>query len=215
MESSIKIRTNYRFLFALSLEVTLIFLVLVACNNVNARTLESIIKERISLGNGPQIMVGKFPMDIQVNQATDKIYVANAGSDSVSVIDSDAGGLPKSISVGLEPTSIAIDEDSDKIFVANQGSGSVSVIDGHNDTVIKDIPIGVKNKSLSILGVPNLSYPSVAMHIIYDKSSDKIYVANPGSNTVSVINGTFSKIKDIPGFNIPVYSAIRLPNFLF
>ena len=81
-----------------------------ACNIVNARTLQSITKERKSLGNGPQIMVGKFPMDIQVNQVTGKIYVANTGSDSVSVIDSDSGGPPKSIRVGVEPTSKAIDD---------------------------------------------------------------------------------------------------------
>ena len=103
--------------------------------------------------------------------------------------------------------------DSDKIYVANQGSGSVSVIDGHNDTKIRDIGLGVHvvNKGFSIFG----KY-GITMHIIYDKSSDKIYVANPASNTVSVINGTtYSKIQDIHGLKIPVYSAIRLPNFLF
>jgi hypothetical protein len=69
LKPSSKIRGNYGLLFTLSLGVTIIMSVLlVAPNNVNAQTLESITKERKSLGNGPQIMVGKFPMDIQVNQ---------------------------------------------------------------------------------------------------------------------------------------------------
>jgi DNA-binding beta-propeller fold protein YncE len=86
--SNAKIRSNRRFPFVLSLGVTIIMSVLVASNNVNAQTLESITQNRELLAKTPQIMVGKAPADIQINIQTNKIYVANQRSDSVTVIDS-------------------------------------------------------------------------------------------------------------------------------
>jgi len=53
-------------------------------------------------------MVGKGATDIQVNEATNRIYVANRGSGTVSIIDSDSGKT-KTIRVGTNPRSIAID----------------------------------------------------------------------------------------------------------
>lgn len=85
-------------------------------------------------------MVGKNPSDIQINQATNKIYVANSGSNTVSVIDGNSGTL-KTIQVGLDPLSIAIC--GNKIYVTNGGgSNTVSVIDSDNDSKIKDITLG-------------------------------------------------------------------------
>jgi YVTN family beta-propeller protein len=126
-------------------------------------------------------MVGVVPADIKINELTNKIYVANLMSGTVSVIDSGSGET-KTIRVGLFPESIAIAPLMNKIYVANtgafRGAGSVSVIDGYNDSKIKDIDVG-KNPA-AIAYTPN-----------------KIYVANTGG-TVSVINGaTDRKIKDI------------------
>jgi YVTN family beta-propeller protein len=83
-------------------------------------------------------MVDNNPVDITINNDTNKIYVANEGSNTVSVIDSNSGNT-KSIRVGLEPHSIAIDDEQNKIYVANMKSNTVSVIDGYNDSKIKDI----------------------------------------------------------------------------
>ena len=57
-----------------------LFLFLETSNDVNANTLESIIQQTKLLGESPQITVGKNPSDIQVNQDTGKIYVANKDS---------------------------------------------------------------------------------------------------------------------------------------
>ncbi len=80
-------------------------------------------------------MVGKSPSDIQINQDTGKIYVANQGSDTVTVIDSESGSI-NNIRVGVSPGSIAIDRMSDKIYVTNTDSPYVSVIDGVNDSIL-------------------------------------------------------------------------------
>jgi YVTN family beta-propeller protein len=175
------IKSKYDFLFALLLGMTVIISVfLVAFNNVNARTLESINQQKKLLGNIPQLIVGSSPIDIQVNPKTSKIYVANRGSDSVSVIDSNSGNI-KNIRVGVAPVAIAIDKFLDKIYVANQGSDSVSVLDGYNDSVTGKIPVGEAPSAITIdrSGSPIM---------------DRIYVANMNSHSVSVINATNDSI---------------------
>src|SRR5262249_10499177 len=106
--------SNYRFFFELSLTATIIMSVLLlGSNNVRARTLESLTLQRELLQREllvPQIMVGDDPVDIKINRDTNKIYVANAGSGSVSVINSDSGNI-KDLRVGMNPSAIAIDED--------------------------------------------------------------------------------------------------------
>jgi YVTN family beta-propeller protein len=157
---------------------------LVACNKVNAQTLESITQQRKLLGGGPQIMVGSAPADIKVNIHTNKIYVANRGSNSVSVIDSNSGNT-KSIRVGVEPHAIAVNDRSNKIYVVNERS--VSVIDGYNDTKVRDMPYTVGR------------HPSA---IAVDVIDNRIYVANPPYN-VSIINGdNDTKMRDIPVYHI-------------
>jgi len=69
-----------------------------------------------------------------------RAYVANTGSDSVSVIDLTTGtsiGLP--ISVGREPSALAVSPDQRRVYVANSGTNTVSVIDAESNTVITTI----------------------------------------------------------------------------
>jgi YVTN family beta-propeller protein len=97
--SIIEIGSNYRFLFALSLVVSIIIsMLLVVCNNVNAQTIEYLHRKV-----GPQIEVGNRPMDIQINKDTNQVYVANYDSNSVFVIDSNSGHT-KNIRVGVKPS---------------------------------------------------------------------------------------------------------------
>jgi YVTN family beta-propeller protein len=146
------------------------------------------------------INVGRHPSAIGVNPDTDKIYVANNGDNTVSVIDGDNNTkIGKDIPVGkfpLAPTDVAVNSETDRIYVANQatggiyggkGNGTVSVIDGDNDTKIgKDIPVGNSGA------------------ITVNSNTNTIYVVNSEDNTISVINGTNStKIKDIPVGKVP------------
>ena len=73
------------------------------------------------------------------NPATHKIYAANEGSGSVTVIDARTV-VTHTITVGSEPIAIAVDRATNRIYVANDGSASVSVIDGSSDSVIATVP---------------------------------------------------------------------------
>lgn len=63
------------------------------------------------------------------------LYVADAGSDSVSVIDTARKAVVAVIPVGDAPGRVAISPDSTTAYVTNEGDGTVSVIDTFTNAV--------------------------------------------------------------------------------
>src|SRR5678816_897137 len=57
------------------------------------------------------------------------VFVANSGSGTLSVIDSDSATVIRTISVGGRPKHVEPSPDGTRVYVTNQGSNSVSVID--------------------------------------------------------------------------------------
>jgi YVTN family beta-propeller protein len=119
------------------------------------------------------IGVGAEPYAVGVNNATNKVFVANYASNSVSVIDGTTLSVVTSINVGGGPVGVGVNPVTNKIFVSNYVSGTVSVIDGNN---LGNAPVTV-NVQANPYGVG------------VNTVTNKIYVANAGSNTVSVIDG--------------------------
>src|SRR3954454_22327077 len=80
-----------------------------------------------------------------------KVLVANAGDDTVTIIDSETHATVGSpIAVGDNPQSIAITPDGAYAFVANQGAGTVSVIDVHGGALVGDaIAVGDGPRDIS------------------------------------------------------------------
>ena len=72
------------------------------------------------------------------------MYVANTGSDTVSVIntatgqriDANSSSFSTDISVGSSPSALAPSADGKRLYVANTGSGTVSVINTDTYTLI-------------------------------------------------------------------------------
>ena len=109
-----------------------------------------------------------------VNETTNRIYVANYNSDSVSVIDGATGNVIGSpIAVGDSPYGVAVNEATNRIYVANYDSDSVSVIDGATGNLVGS-PIAVG------------AYP---YDVAVNEATNRIYVANSDSDSVSVIDG--------------------------
>ena len=163
------------------------------------------------------IPVGTNPGELTVNETTNKIYVSNFGSDSVSVIDGATNTvIGNEISVGVQPLGIAVNEITNKIYVANLMGDSVSVIRGSDDTVIKTISsvplataIAVNEKTNKIyvtdrstLGtvtvidgdtdviIDSISVGNNPEGIAVNETTNKIYVSNLMDNSVSVIRGS-------------------------
>ncbi len=132
------------------------------------------------------LRVGKGPSDVAVNPITNMIYVVNKRSDDVTVIDGKTKRTTR-VAVGPAPSSVAVNQLTNKIYVTNVAgrdangapdtnvSGSVTVIDGATNKT-KEIPAGLEPIKLGV-----------------NEKTNTVYVANQGSNDVTVIDGKTSK----------------------
>ncbi len=78
------------------------------------------------------------------------VYVTNAGSGTVSVIDGISGSLVKTIPVGRGPAFLAVIPDGKRVYVVNHGSNTVSVIDTANNRVIRTVAVGENPGGIAI-----------------------------------------------------------------
>ncbi|HUU26356.1 MAG TPA: YncE family protein [archaeon] len=79
------------------------------------------------------------------------LFVANSGSNSVSVISTVSLSPVTTISVGQRPTSCAVTPDNNQLYVVNSGSRSISVIDIGSKVVVETISdIGTEPYDIAI-----------------------------------------------------------------
>ena len=171
--------------------LVLLFVVILIHNNAFAqtlhnRTLYEIVKQSSELNGKAQIDVGIEPIAIGIHELTNKVYVANRGSDSISVIAGDSNTKIKDIPVGNRPVVIGINPLRDKVYVSNFNSANISVISTATDTKIKDISVGDNPSDIAI-----------------DEYKNRVYVLNQGSDSISIIENDTKIGKDIPLENEP------------
>lgn len=166
-------------------------------DNVNViSAVVNAVTQTLTVGTNPVMVVG--------NNANNKIYVLNNGSDDVTVISTvDNFIFPNTISTldavnhngqSAHPIWGVMAPDGVHAFIVNQGDGThtgwVSVIDTLLDVVITNIDVGVS---------PN--------YAVFEPTNQRLYVSNTGSPFISVIkaNGIDlanrivpTKIADIP-----------------
>ncbi|MGQ9351060.1 Ig-like domain-containing protein [Mycolicibacterium gilvum] len=84
------------------------------------------------------------------------VYVANRGSNTVSIIDVSNISLPLSlphvvnVAVDSAPFGVAVSPNGRYVYVANSGSGTVSVIDSNTKSVIDTVPVGGSPMALAV-----------------------------------------------------------------
>lgn len=119
-------------------------------------------------------------------------YVANARSNSVSVIDPATHTVVAAVPVGANPVYTAVTPDGTKAYVADASANSVSVIDTMSNTVEATVPVG-----------------STPVAVAITPDGTQAYVANAGANSVSVIAiATNTLAKTIQVGNNPVDIAV-------
>ncbi len=124
-----------------------------------------------------------------------KMYVANAGGNTVGVINGAQSALTTVVPVGNTPVALAETSDGKKLYAVNQGDGTVSVIDTSTDKLLYNVTVG----------------PSTAAPIWAQFSPDglELYVLNQGSGTLSVINTTTDKVvTDLSAGTLPVHMFV-------
>jgi YVTN family beta-propeller protein len=157
------------------------------------------------------------PNAVAVNQATNKVYVANGGNyttnnGNVTVIDGATNSIitvtdPNALALGGTDSrgfAVAVDSTTNKIYVVNEGSHNVTVIDGAN------------NSTVTVADLNALA----PVAVVVDSATNTIYVANGGclflsgcSNpgSVTVINGVTNSAMTVidPSANTPNAVAIN------
>jgi YVTN family beta-propeller protein len=193
-----KIEKGYHIYLIIIIAVVIYTSVIVLPYNAVGKTLYDVEFESNSIvQNVPSFNVGEYPTSIAVNEADNTAYVANSGSNTVSVIDGDTMKV-SDITVGEYPTSIAVNEADNTAYVANRFSDTVSVIKGTNGVYsnIANVTVG--------------EFPTSIAVNMYDNTA---FVANRDSNTVSVIketNGVYSNIANVTVGEYPTSIAAEM-----
>ena len=86
-----------------------------------------LVRERITLDTADEPV--NMPFSVAITPDGSVVFVANAGSDDVSVIDQATDRGIAHITVGANPRGIAITPDGSRVFVNNVLDGTLSVID--------------------------------------------------------------------------------------
>jgi len=115
------------------------------------------------------VTVGSAPEGVAFDPSDSEDYVANAGSNNVTVLGGLAGpgGIDGTISGFDVPTGVAWDQSTLHIYVANHGSGKVFLLSG-----------------LSIVKKESTASTSGATGLAYDDATDKIYAAGNANDLV-------------------------------
>ena len=165
------------------------------------------------------------------------VYIANSGSNNVSLIPSNNVVAAGDVSVGTQPVAIAGNSNSSKVYVVNRGSNNVTVISTVDNTVV-GAPIavgsqpvwGVMSDDGALVFVVNQGGNSVTVidtatdtafpaltgfsspnFAVYDNRLKRVYVSNTGSNTISIIKADVTppvKLPDITVSGTPTSVAV-------
>jgi len=108
-------------------------------------------------GNIEKIVnVGLHPNDIISNKKGSKVYVSNANSDTVSIIDTKTYKVknisvsPEKIPYGFSPNALTLSHEDNFLFAADGNLNCISVIDLKNNQTIGLIPTGAYPGGLDI-----------------------------------------------------------------
>jgi len=139
-----------------------------------------------------KVTVGTNPWAVAVNPHTDKVYVANNGSNNVTVINA-ANGTTQ-VATGTGPCAVAANPLTNKIYVANSTSNNVTVIDG------------ATNQTTAVAVGQN------PLALVVNPITNKIYVANNGSDSLTVIDGALNTTVNVAVGVGPVGVAVNPVN---
>ncbi|QJC50802.1 DUF11 domain-containing protein [Paenibacillus albicereus] len=126
------------------------------------------------------------------------VYVANSGSDTVSVIDQTTNTVVATIPGFSTPQQLDATPDGTRVYVANLANATVSVIDTAANAIVGTIAVG---------GGPN--------GIVVDRTGTRGYVTNSTDGTVSVLDLTNDTVIATVGVGINPVGVDVTPNNQF
>ena len=164
------------------------------------------------------ISVGGNPVWITANPNNSAVYVLDPTNTRVDIIDPGAptSTVPNSVSVGTNPTFMYFDSHLQRLYVTNTGDnpGTISAFDASGGTTL--IPLGCSPTPSCTSKIPlNTSTTSaikpVSLTTVHTSSCDGcVYIANSGSNNVTVLDRFLNVIKTIAVGTTPVSTPVSI-----
>ena len=138
-----------------------------------------------------QIPVGTTPTGLAVNITTNRVYVSNTGSNTVSVIDGATNTVIKTIPVGNQPTTVVHYAPANLVYAFNSADNTLSIIDGNTNTVQGTIPTLFPFEAVAQLGQSKWMYftdlAANQVHVVdittFKKAGD-VAVTSPSAITI-------------------------------
>jgi YVTN family beta-propeller protein len=124
------------------------------------------------------------PSAVAVNATTNRIYVTNADSNTLTVIDGATDTVSRVIDVGSDPVSVAVDSATGEIYVACYATDNIVAIDLANQAM-NAISLGFSPLSVAV-----------------DQATGKVYAVGAGSSSVAVIDETTLTVSTIQSNSI-------------
>ncbi|MCE1247500.1 MAG: beta-propeller fold lactonase family protein [Firmicutes bacterium] len=128
-----------------------------------------------------RIKVGADPSGIALSPDGSKIFTANNGSSTVSVLQARPLSLICSVVVGTGPVKIAVAPNGKKVFVTNRNNDSLSILSGAMFDNMETVKVGREPLGVAV-----------------SEDGSTVYTANSADGTVSIIDvKTCSEIRRI------------------
>ena len=174
-----------------------------------------------------EVEVGLHPSGMALAADGKTLYVANANSDSVSLIDVEKAQVTATIStkpmadlpVGSAPNALTVSTDGKTLYVANGGNNAIALIDIATQKLEGFIPTGWYPSAVAISGkglvVANLK--GVGPRGTDFGFAPTIRTKRPGGHTVYDYSGSISIIptpssEELKNYTLQVAANMRLPN---
>ncbi len=154
-----------------------------------------------------------FLIHLPLANAASTAYIANNGSDSLSVLDTATNTITDTIPFASNTYNAAVNPSGTRVYVTNVVDDTVSVLDTSNNSIIDTIAVGaypaavtvnpagtfayVSNENDASVSVINtatntvdttINVGSTPAQIVFNLSGSTAYVCNRGGITVSVID---------------------------
>jgi YVTN family beta-propeller protein len=131
--------------------------------------------------------MGRSPAGIGVNPATNRVYVANASSNTVTVLDGSTDNPVASIPLASGPTNVAVNATTNRIYVV-LSSDQLAVINGATNAVT---------------GTVSFPAASSARGVAVNEGANRIYVTLDDNNAIAVVDGGTLTYTTITGIQDP------------
>ncbi len=124
-------------------------------------------------------------------KASSKLYVANSGSNTISVIDADSDEVIQTIVVGQQPSAMTFSSPRKQLYISNFLSKNISSVDVLTDMKIDDFEAGgvplkmdiyLQNRLLVLIQRDTINYwdrPIIVMDLDTKAKIDTLELSNP------------------------------------